>query len=261
MKSVFVTGSGQCGETFLHNLFNKNKKIEARDESRPFLHSYYKFIKYNKIQIDETPLLDQLGAKIKDSNKNGKIDFETSSFLSLHTFDIYKEYGSKFIILIRNPIDVAYSLKKKGWYKFDYIKKNKNKIIGYQGVATNIYNKHHNFCRLSPNGIFFSKWNSLDQLTKIKWYWDTIYKHIFKDLKKIPKKNYKIIKLENLDYEKYLELAKWIGVKPNINKLFFNMKINLIKRKNISRKKKDLKKFNMFKSKIEKLYYKENLKI
>mgnify|MGYP000981110784 FL=1 len=45
MKSVFVTGSGQCGETFLNSLFKGNNKISARDESRPLLHSYYKFIK------------------------------------------------------------------------------------------------------------------------------------------------------------------------------------------------------------------------
>ena len=46
MKSIFVTGSGQCGETFLNSLFKGNNKISARDESRPLLHSYYKFIKY-----------------------------------------------------------------------------------------------------------------------------------------------------------------------------------------------------------------------
>ena len=174
MKSVFVTGSGQCGETFLNSLFKGNNKISARDESRPLLHSYYKFIKYNKINIDDAPLFNQLENVIKKSNKKGKIDFESSSFLALHIYELYKKFGSKFIILLRNPFDVSYSLKKKGWYKEKYIKKDKNKIIGYQGVASSCHNKHHNFCRLSPNGSYFFKWNKLDQMLKIKWYWDTL---------------------------------------------------------------------------------------
>ena len=47
MKSVFVTGSGKCGETFLFNLFKSHNKIKAIDESKPLIHSYYKFAKYN----------------------------------------------------------------------------------------------------------------------------------------------------------------------------------------------------------------------
>ena len=90
-----------------HNLFKdiwwfkKNKKIKAKDESRPLIHSYYKFVKFNNMNIDEAPLLMQLSDAIKDSNKKGKIAFEASSFLSLHTSEIYKKFHSKFIILLR----------------------------------------------------------------------------------------------------------------------------------------------------------------
>ena len=258
MKSVFVTGSGQCGETFLFNLFKSHNKIKAKDESHPLIHSYYKFAKYNDMNIDEAPLINQLSKVIKSSKKVNKIAFEASSFLALHTHPIYKKFNSKFIILLRNPLDVSYSLKKKGWYKTRYVKDDPNKIIGYQGVATSFHNKHHNFCRLSPKGKYFSKWNNLDQILKIKWYWNEIYTEIFHDLKKIPKKNYKIFRIEDFDYNKYLELSKWMDVKPLVSRLFFNIKIRLVE-KNPEKTKKELKDFSKFKSKIEKLYYKENL--
>ena len=260
MKSVFVTGSGQCGETFLYKLFKDNKKIEAKDESRPSLHSYYKFSKFNNLNIDEAPLIKQLNQSIVSTNKKGKISFETSSFLSLHTKEIYSKFGSKFIILIRNPLDVAVSLKKKGWYKDKYIKQNRKKIIGYQGVASNFHNKHHNFCRLSPKGDFFYKWNNLNQILKIKWYWNEIYSQILKDLKNIPKKNYKIIRIEDFDYNTYLELSNWIDIKPNVSQFLFNIRTRLVKKK-IKIDKEDVRKFSKFKSKIEKIYYKENLLI
>ena len=92
MKSVFITGSGQCGETFVLNLFSKNNKILAKDESRPFLHSYYKFLKFNKLNVDDAPLLNQIGNSIKKTNSKGKIYLESSSFLALHTSDINKKF-------------------------------------------------------------------------------------------------------------------------------------------------------------------------
>ena len=260
MRSIFVTGSGQCGETFLYNLCKRENIISAKDESRPLLHSYYRFIKFNKLKIDETPLFNELKKNINKSNKSGKINFESSSHLALHTLDIYRRYKSKIIILIRNPIDVAYSLKKKGWYKYKYIKEKKNYVIGYQGVATNAHNKHHNFTRLSPKGEFFYKWNNFNQLLKIKWYWHTIYSQIFKDLKTVPKNNYRILRIEDLNYQKYLELSKWIGIKPKINRFFFNMRVKIVKANKYKKNSEDLKTLSKFKSSIEKTYYKENLK-
>ena len=259
MKSVYVTGSGQCGETFVLNLFKKNSKILAFDETRPSLTSYYKFIKYNKLNIDDGPLFKIIENFIKKILKKKKIRIESSSFLSLHAADISKKFGSKIIILLRNPFDVANSLVKKGWYEKKYFKKDKKKIIGYQGISTHLYNKHHNFCRLSPRGNFFYEWNKMSPLLKVKWYWDSIYTEIFKDLKKIQKKNYKIIKIEELDYEKYLKISKWIGITPELNRFIFNLKLKLVKRKSNKINKTALKKFTKLKSKIEKLYYKENL--
>ena len=49
-----------------------------------------------------------------------------------------------------------------------------------------------------------------------------------------------------------------MGVKPLVSRLFFNIKIRLVE-KNPEKTKKELKEFSKFKSKIEKLYYKENL--
>tara|TARA_B100000767_G_C19353794_1_gene364884 strand:- start:172 stop:474 length:303 start_codon:yes stop_codon:yes gene_type:complete len=99
----------------------------------------------------------------------------------------------------------------------------------------------------------------MSPLLKVKWYWDSIYSEIFKDLRNVPKKNYKIIKIEELDYVKYLEISKWIGITPELNRFIFNLKLKLAKRKNNKRNMSEVKKFTKFKSKIENLYYKENL--
>ena len=149
------------------------------------------------------------------------------------------------------------SLAKAGIKKNIFLK-TKKKIIGYQGVSTNANNKHHNFSRISPKGAYFQKWNKFTPLLKVKWYWNEIYKEIFKLLNKIPKKNYKIIKIEDFSYKDYLMLSKWIGIKPDINEFFFNFKVKFAN-KNYKGKKKRLKEFSKFKSNIEKKFYKENI--
>lgn len=259
MKSILITGSGQCGETFFYNLFKKNKKIDAFDETRPTISSYYKFIKYNKINIDDGPFFKLISNDLKKTNKKGKIRLETSSYLSLHIDEIYKKFGAKIIILLRNPYEVSLSLSRKGWYKKKYLLENKKKIIGYQGVSTTPHNKHHNFSRISPKGNFFFKWNKFSPMLKAKWYWNEIYKEIFKKLEKVPKKNFKIIKIEEFEYKDYIILSKWIGIKPDINQFIFNIKLKIAQRSNANKKVKNFREFSKFKSNIEKKYYKENI--
>ena len=69
----------------------------------------------------------------------------------------------------------------------------------------------------------------------------------------------KVIKIEEFDYENYILLSKWMGIKPDINKFIFNIKTKIARRNNKNKTIKNLKNFSKFKSKIEKKYYKENL--
>ena len=64
---------------------------------------------------------------IKKKKKKRKIRLETSSYLSLHIDEFYRKFGSKIIILMRNPYDVAFSLSSKGWYKKNIFLKTKKK--------------------------------------------------------------------------------------------------------------------------------------
>ena len=73
MKSLFIIGSmKKCGESFLNKLFKSNKNLECYDESRPLLQSYYKFIKYNKLKVDDNPFFLTIKRAINDANKRKK---------------------------------------------------------------------------------------------------------------------------------------------------------------------------------------------
>lgn len=255
MKSIFISGSGKCGETFFYNLFKNNPKISAHDETRSMLNSFYKFSKYYKLNIDEGPLFKEIKKDIVYENNKGKIRLESSSFLSFHLADLHKRFNSKIIVLLRNPYDVVHDLKKKGWYNKEYYKENFKKKIGYQGISTNNNNKHHNFTRISPAGKYFKKWNKLNSELKIKWYWDETYKIIFKDLKKFSKKKYRIIKIEEFDFKKYLDLCKWLNIKPNISEFMFNLRSKIERNKKSQYEFMNLKLLKKYESTIENKYY------
>jgi hypothetical protein len=256
MKSVFIVGTGKCGETFLNRLFKNNSKIECFDERRPFLQSYYKFIKYNQLNIDSSPFFLEIEKVIKNSNKIKKIYLESSSYLVFHVSELVKKFDAKIIVLIRNPNQVCQDLIEKGWYKKKYYKMGTNTVIGYQGLASNPNNRHHNFSRISPNGKYFYKWNTYDRILKVKWYWNEINSELLKQIKILNKKNYKIFKIENFSYNNYLEICEWLKITPNISPIKFSILTNLEKLKNKKISIKNLMLLKRFKSKIEDQFYK-----
>jgi hypothetical protein len=259
MKSIFIVGTGKCGESFLNKLFKNNLKIECYDESRPFLQSYYKFIKYNKLNIDDSPFFLTIDKAIKNCNKKKKIYLESSSHLAFHVNELIKRFDAKIIILIRNPNYVCQDLIEKGWYKKKYSKTGTNTILGYQGLASNPHNKHHNFSRISPNGKYFYKWNTLHPLLKAKWYWNEVNSELVRNIKNVSKKNYKIFKIENFSYNNYLEICEWLKIIPNINSFKFSILTNIEKLKNRTIHNKKLILLKKFRSKIEDKFYKENI--
>ena len=260
MKSIFIVGSGKCGETFLNKILKKNSITDPYDESRPLLQSYYKFIRYNKLKVDDAPLFFTIKKAIINSNKKNKIYMESSSFLAFHTNELVKKFNSKIIILLRNPNDVSKDLYKSGWYKKEYYKSHNNHALGYQGISSSFSNKHHNFSRLAPKGKVFLKWNKLNPLVKSKWYWDEVNRYLIKNIRKKNKKNYKILRIEDLNFEKYIELCNWLKIKPKIGKIKFDFLCKIEKLKKVELNDKEKRLLKNYKSKVETKYYPENLK-
>ena len=260
MKNIFIIGTGKCGETFLNKVLKKDRTIDSYDESRPLLQSYYKFIRYNKLKVDEAPLFLNIKKTITNFNKKKKIYLESSSFLSFHAKDLVNKFNSKIIVLLRNPNDVCKDLQESGWYKNKYYKSNDNSVLGYQGISTKFSNKHHNFSRLAPKGKLFLRWNKLNPLAKSKWYWDEVNTRLIKDLKKINKKNYMIVRIEDLKFEKYVEICNWLKIKPILSKIQLKFLRNIQQIKNIKIKDRDKKILGSYKSKFEKKFYPENFR-
>lgn len=257
---TFAIGSGRCGTTFLHKLFNKHNDIASFHERYPNLETFYRYSKFNKLKIDEEPFFSIMEESIINDLKEKKISFESSNWLSFHVQELFKKFNCKFIVLLRNPQSVIESfIRAKDLYSINILKGNNSFAAGYQyyEYRNNSLRPHHNFSRLVPkNSKIFKKWILSPQKIKIYWYWEEVYNYIFNSLKKIPKNNYKIVKVEDLNYENYKKISKWIGSDFYLSEIRYKLiNYSYEKNKKIIWTKKEKKLFNSFKSKINKNFY------
>ena len=87
----------------------------------------------------------------------------------------------------------------KGWYEKSFEQNNQDLALGWQMAK----HPHHYFGRISPIGPYFKEWNNLSQVGKCAWYWKTLNSSIEEQFSKIPKDNWLIQKLEDLDFQAY----------------------------------------------------------
>jgi len=66
---------------------------------------------------------------------------------------------------------------------------------------------NHALGRIMPTGEGYERWRCLTRLGKNAWYWNALYMYIKEEIDELPTTSYRIIKLEQFDYNQYLDLA------------------------------------------------------
>jgi hypothetical protein len=100
----------------------------------------------------------------------------------------------------------------KGWYDTDYQKADGSLALGYHELGV----PHHFFSRLTPKGDEFARWQSLSRTGKLAWFWNMLHREVILQLQCLPKSNWRIVKLEELDYEAYKQLAHFAGIESSM---------------------------------------------
>ena len=216
-ESVFAVGTGRCGTHLLTELFARECGVCAWHESNPFNESFHRYCQWHGLPVDDLGFMAIKRREIESAWLAGMTFFEASAYLSLSIEKIFCTFGSRFILITRNPVDTVNSLWVKGWYQTDYRKQDCEPALGYHDIGQ----PHHFFSRLTPRGDEFEGWQSLSRIGKLGWFWSTLHRLILDQLQRLPASNRTIIKLEELDYEGYLRLAQFACVKSCLSKEVF----------------------------------------
>lgn len=219
-KTGFTIGTGRCGTLFLYQLMEMESSVASSHERNPDNEAFHRYCKWHNLPIDNEGFLAAKQNEIRNDLENHAYSFEASPYLSLSVHELYERFGSKFLFLVRRPDRVVSSFVHKGFYRVPYNVKNPHLAAGYQQQGRNAV--HTFFARISPRGEEFRVWNSMTPVGKVAWFWNAYNQRTLELLRELPEDCYKLVCIEDLDYNKYIEVCNFFGISSTVSESDFH---------------------------------------
>ncbi|MBW2172856.1 MAG: hypothetical protein JRF69_12970 [Deltaproteobacteria bacterium] len=170
--------------------------------------AFQRYVKHNNLPVDNSGFIETKRNGILSDLKSHQFSFEASAYLSLSVTEVYEHFKSKFILLVRRPDEVVNSYITKRWYEHELVRQNDHLAPHFQ---PGLLLPHHSFSRIVPVGDEAKPWNEYTRIGKLSWFWTYLNRSVITQLQFIPKDDYRIVKLEDLDYQSYRDICAFIG--------------------------------------------------
>ena len=195
---IWCLSTGRVGSKTVSELLSLDASALSAHEPSPKLFGLGK-ISYAKSDIDDSILEAINIARNNIIGYDQKRYIETSpqvTFLAYHLLKVFP--NSKFIHLVRNPVDVVNSGVKRKWY-------NGNTTDQWRIVP-------------SKKDPIYTEWDKFDSISKNIWSWVETNKWIVEFCNTLPKENVMILKSEELFKNNKEEITK-LSIFCNCRKL------------------------------------------
>lgn len=217
-KVGFAVGTGRCGTQFLHRVMSLEPSIASVHERNRLNESFHQYCKWYRLPVDHEGFLQTKEIEIKHDLEAKQLSFEASGFLSNSIQELYERFAAKFIFLIRSPEKVVNSYLRKGWHTKTAVRANPMLIPSYQDCE----HFHHFLGRIMPSEEKFTQWNQMSRVGKIAWYWNALNAKVLEQFENIPQSHWRIEKIEELSYNRYLDLAQFLGFQSTVSLKTYN---------------------------------------
>ncbi len=198
MRCVFALNTGRCGSMTLAKVLAQHPQITALHEPIPRLIEFSPMA-YVHPNSDQTRLVIYVARNdlIGTVNGQGKLYVETANKLTFFAYALARLYPqSKFIHLMRHPVDVIKSGIRRKWY---------------DGHSWDVG-------RITPQSgrVNGAGWQELPVSHKVAWNWVETNRFIFEFMDTLPPHRKMTLRLEEM--EKTLpELWRFLEVPPLAN--------------------------------------------
>ncbi len=217
-RLAFAIGTGRCGTKFLYKVFDLEPKVASVHERNPLNETFHRYCKWYGLPVDHEGFLQTKECEIKQDLEKYSFSFEASAFLSLSLRELYDRFKAKFILLVRSPEQVVNSYLRKGWYDKPAVRADPNLVPSYQDCRA----FHHFLGRIMPSREKFQQWNQMSRVGKLAWYWNTLNAKVLEQFEDIPETHWRVEKLEDLSYSRYLEIAQFLGFQPTVTQEMYD---------------------------------------
>jgi hypothetical protein len=204
---AFVVGTGRCGTTFLAEVASREKSVAVSHCRDPLVQTFHRYCKWNELDVDDAGVRAAFQRHIDRDHARQAVSLECSPYVSLSVDELARWFDARFVMLVREPVGVVQSHLSKGWYAEPFRQADPHKALGYQDCS----HFHHFLGRIAPRGDEFEVWNRLTQVGKCAWYWAALNKSLRLQLESLPSSQWRVFRLEELDYAAYQEFAAFCG--------------------------------------------------
>ena len=213
-KVGFAVGTGRCGTEFLARIVSLEPHIASVHERNPLNETFHRYCKWYDLPVDHGGFLHTKEIEIRQDVINYSYSFEASAHLSLSVRELYDNFASKFVLLVRRPDQVVNSfISFKDLYNVPIVRRDPDLALGYHEHK----HFHHFLGRFVPSGEKFMQWTEMTQVGKVAWYWNALNARVLEQFSGIPETYWRVVKLEELDYACYQEIANFLGYNPTIS--------------------------------------------
>jgi hypothetical protein len=190
--------------------------VASSHERNPENEAFQRYCKWHRLPVDDEGFLATKEREIRADLEQRAYSFEASPYLALSARELHERFGARFIFLVRRPDRVVTSFVHKGFYARPYAVQDIELATGYQDQAPERFFSF--FARISPRGEFFRAWNEMTPVGKVAWFWKAYNERTLEVLNAMPAESYRTVRIEDLDYAKYVELAQFLGFDAKVTR-------------------------------------------
>lgn len=211
-KGIFVTGVGRSGTHFMAELFSRSTTIKGYhmdDIGDAVGDSFTWYCKWYGLPVSSFEFVQSRQYLMQRARAEGSVFLESNPMIAFSLDDLAYSFDCRFVIMVRNPQHVVESHLHKGWYK-TILGGEASGVPGYQYYLDR---PNHSFSRIMPVTLEErTKWLGKTRSGKIAWMWRVTYDRIFQQLQPVTPDRYRVVILDDFNYQSYLDLAKFLGV-------------------------------------------------
>lgn len=214
----FCIGTGRCGTTFLAELASREPEVAASHERLRLAATFHMFCKWNGINVDSAGFLLDREEAIRSDLAEHRFSFESSALLSHSLEELFERFRARFLLLVRSPEDTVASFAVRGWFLKPIARQDPTRIPSYREGEE----PRHFFGRNIPHGAEFERWTQLTQIGKLAWFWQARNRAILEQFRRLPATHCRVERLEDLDFERYQQVAEFMGWSSRIDAATFS---------------------------------------
>lgn len=207
-KVAFAVGTGRCGTYMAYELLRHDPAVAASHERGVMAECFHRYCAWYDLPVDEQAFVRTKADEIQADLQEHRFSFEASAPLSFSVPTLHRAFGARFVLFVRNPVDVINSYLSKGWFREDIHWADHDLAPGYH--PQHQY-PHHSFGRLMPKGREYQAWSQLGAAGKLAWTWAVVNRTVADAFSSLPEGQSLVVRLEDFDFDAYRRLTGFLG--------------------------------------------------